>query len=73
MKLSKLIEILAQYLQEHGDIEIFYSDSEMKNLEEITEMDLNIQKGYDRLVLTTILEEKWTSQLMQLKTARKNL
>lgn len=60
MKISKLIEILAQYLQMYGDIEVMYSDSDKSLLEDIGEMDLNIEKGVKekRLVLNTILEEK---------------
>jgi hypothetical protein len=60
MNISKLIEILAQYLQTYGDIEVMYSDSGKTMAEDITEMDLNIEDGVKekRLVLSTILEEK---------------
>jgi len=60
VNISKLIEILAQYLQMHGDVEVMYSDDERKMLEEITEMDINIEEGLStkRLVINTILEEK---------------
>jgi hypothetical protein len=59
MNLSKLIEILAQYLQTYGDIEIMYSDSDETILEEITEIDLNIRdlSGKKILSLDTILVE----------------
>lgn len=60
MKISKLIEILVQYLQMYGDIEVKYSDYDKSLLEDINEMDLNVEEGLKekRLVLTTILEEK---------------
>lgn len=60
MNISKLIEILAQYLQEHGDIEVAYRDFNDEIVEEITEMDLNVEPfptKKKKLVLKTILVE----------------
>lgn len=50
MKISKLIEILAQYMQEHGDIEFKYADKEL-NIFDVGEMDLNIQLLVKKKVL----------------------
>lgn len=48
MKTSKLIEILAQYLQEQGDLEVFLKkwDVIMKDYiyDELDEMDLNVRQ-----------------------------
>lgn len=48
MKISKLIEILAQYLQEQGDLEIVLKkwDVIMKDYiyDDLEEMDLNVKQ-----------------------------
>lgn len=56
MKISKLIEILAQYLQEQGDLEIVLKkwDSIMKDhiFDDLDEMDLNVKEfANKRLVI----------------------
>lgn len=55
MKISRLIEILAQYLQEQGDKEILLKryDDIMKDeiLDDLDEMDLNITSDRTFLII----------------------
>lgn len=51
MKLSKLLRILIEYLEEHGDIDIYFQYGGGKCLDEFEEMEFNIEKLKNKKIL----------------------